>query len=108
MRRRLKIASLTIGLLLIAFASLAFCALRTKPLPQPHLAGRVERGPLEHGGGARTWIAYGPVETQGHPGLVIALDSSMGTAEQARQVYGYDCDLLGEERCFMAGYRQGC
>ncbi|MEA2604245.1 MAG: polyhydroxybutyrate depolymerase [Acidobacteriota bacterium] len=107
MRRGLKIASLTIVLLLIAFAGLAFWALRYKPPPEPRLPGKVERGALEHGGRTRTWIAYVPTKSQAHPALVIALHSSMGTAEQARQVYGYDFDRLAEKHGFIAVYPQG-
>ena len=49
------------------------------------------------GGCTRTWMAYVPVKPQAHPALMIALQSSMGTAEQARHVYGYDFDLFAEE-----------
>ena len=106
MRGCLKIASFIV-LPLIIFAGLAFWALRHKLPAEPQLPGKVERGALEHGGRTRTWIAFVPTKPQAHPALVIALHSSMGTAEQARQVYGYDFDLLAEKHGFIAVYPQG-
>ena len=96
MRRLLKIAALTIVVLLVAFAGLAFWGLRHTLPPEPQLPGKVERGALEHGGRTRTWIAYVPVKPQAHPALVIVLHSSMSTAGQGRQLFGYDFDLLTE------------
>src|SRR5690349_6634613 len=107
MRRFLKIAALTLGILLVGFGALAFLALRHRLPPEPPLPGKIERGALEHGGRRRTWVAYVPVKPQAHPSLVIALHASMGTAQQARQVYGYDFDLLAEEHGFIAVYPQG-
>jgi len=107
MRRRLKFAFLAIVLLLVAFAGLALWALRSQVPAEPALPGRVERGALEHGGRTRTWIAYVLVKPRAHPALVIVLHGSMGTAEQARRVYGYDFDRLAEQHGFIAVYPQG-
>ena len=107
MRRFFKIAVLAIVLPLVVFAGLALWALRHQLPPEPQLPGKVERGALDHGGRRRTWIAYVPTKLQAHPALVIALHASMGTAEQVRQVYGYDFDLLTEEHGFIAVYPQG-
>jgi polyhydroxybutyrate depolymerase len=107
MRRRLKIVSLAIVLLLVVFAGSAFLALRHTLPAEPQLPGRIEHGALEQGGRARSWIAYVPAKPQAHPALVIVLHGSMGTAEQARQVYGYDFDRLAEQHGFLAVYPQG-
>ncbi|HEY1337151.1 MAG TPA: PHB depolymerase family esterase [Bryobacteraceae bacterium] len=107
MRRFLKIAALTILILLIGFVGVALLALRHQLPPEPPLPGKIERGALQHGGRTRTWIAYAPVKPPAHPAIVIALHASMGTAKQARQVYGYDFDLLAEEHGFLAVYPQG-
>ncbi|MEQ1472577.1 MAG: PHB depolymerase family esterase [Candidatus Acidiferrum sp.] len=107
MRRFLKIAASSIVVLLVALAALAFWALPHQLPPKPELPGKVERGALEHGGRTRTWIAYVPVKPQSHPALVIVLHASMGSAAQARQVFGYDFDLLAEEHGFIAVYPQG-
>ena len=107
MRKRLKIAASTIVVLLVAFAGLASWGLRHELPPKPQLPGKVERGALEHGGRTRTWIAYVPAKPQAHPALVIVLHGSMGTGEHARQVFGYDFDLLAEEHGFIAVYPQG-
>jgi len=71
------------------------------------LAGKIEHGALEHGGRMRTWIAYLPAKAATHPGLVIALHSSMGTGEKAREAYGYDFDRLADQHEFIAAYPQG-
>lgn len=107
MRRLLKIAFLAVVVPLIIVAGLGFWALRHTLPPEPQLPGNVERGALQHGGRTRTWIAYVPAKPHAHPALVIALHASMGTARQARQVYGYDFDLLAEEHGFIAVYPQG-
>ena len=107
MRKWLKLAALAIVVPLVVFAGLAFWALRHELPPKPQLPGKVERGALQHGGRTRTWIAYVPVKRQAHPALVIVLHASMGSAAQARQVYGYDFDLLAEEHGFIAVYPQG-
>jgi polyhydroxybutyrate depolymerase len=107
MRGCLKIVLWTIVLPLIAFVGLALWGLRNKLPPEPRLPGRIERGALEHGGRTRTWMAYVPSKPQAHPALVIVLHGSMGTAKQARRVYGYDFDRLAEEHGFIAVYPQG-
>ena len=107
MRGCLKTAFLSIALAAAAFAGLAFWALRSSLPPMPKLPGKIERGALEHGGRVRTWIAYLPAKPAAHPALVIALHPSMGTAEQARAVYGYDFDLLADQHGFIAVYPQG-
>jgi polyhydroxybutyrate depolymerase len=107
MRRFFKIAFLAVIVSLVAFAGLGFAALRHTFPAEPKLPGKVVRGALDHGGRTRTWMAYVPAKLQAHPALVIALHSSMGSAERARQVYGYDFDLLAEEHGFIAVYPQG-
>lgn len=104
MRRYLKIVFLSIVSAAGLFAGLAFLALRHSLPPMPKLAGKIERGALEHGGRRRTWIAYFPPEPTAHPALLIALHSSMGTGEQARAGFGYDFDLLADQHGFIAVY----
>jgi polyhydroxybutyrate depolymerase len=107
MRRFLKIAFLSMALAAVAFAGLAFWASRHSYPPMPELTGKIEHGALEHGGRTRTWIAYLPAKPTTSPALVIALHASMGTAEKARQDYGYDFDLLADQVGFIAVYPQG-
>src|SRR3954447_8006963 len=107
MRRLLKLTFFAVVVSPVVFAGLAFAALRQTLPAEPNLPGKVQRGALKHGGRPRTWIAYVPVKPQAHPALVIVLHSSMGTAERARQVYGYDFDRLAEEHGFIAVYPQG-
>jgi polyhydroxybutyrate depolymerase len=107
MYRYLKIASLSIAVVVIVFAGLAFWALRQSLPPMPRLAGKIESGALELGGRTRTWIAYLPGQPATHPALVIALHSSMGTGEQVRAGFGYDFDLLADQHGFIAVYPQG-
>jgi polyhydroxybutyrate depolymerase len=107
MRRFLKTASLTIGLGSVAVAGLALWALRASYPPVPALAGRIEHGTLEHDGRTRSWIAYLPARPATSPALVIVLHASMGTSQQARQIYGYDFDLLADQQGFIAVYPQG-
>src|SRR4051812_23955052 len=107
MRRRLRIAGLTIVLLLGLFAGVAFWALRSRMPAEPPLPGKIERGALAHGGRTRTWIAYLPANLRAHPAIVIALHGSMGSPGRARQMYGYDFDLLAEANGFIAVYPQG-
>lgn len=92
---------------LVVLAGLAIWSLRASLPSEPKLPGSVEPGSLEFGGHTRTWIAYVPAKLQAHPALVIALHGSMGTAEQARRVFGYDFDLLAEEHGFIVVYPQG-
>jgi len=107
LRRRLKIACLSIPLAAVAFVGLAVWAMRSSRPPMPELAGRIERGALEHGGRRRTWIAYLPPQPAVHPALLIVLHASMGTGERARAVFGYDFDLLADREGFIAVYPQG-
>jgi polyhydroxybutyrate depolymerase len=107
MRRRLKIAFLSLAVAVAAFVGLAFLALRHSFPSLPKLSGTIERGSLEHGGRTRTWIAYLPAKLPPHPALVLALHPSMGTGEQVRASYGYDFDLLADRQGFLAVYPQG-
>lgn len=107
MRRFLKIGCWSIALVAAAFALFASWASRHSYPPLPALAGKIEHGALEHDGLRRTWIAYLPAKPTTDPALVIALHSSMGTGEQAREAYGYDFDLLAEQEGFIAVYPQG-
>ena len=107
MRRFLKIAFFGLVLPLILLAGTAVWALRSERPRKPQLPGVVERGALAHGGRTRTWIAYMPAKRAARPSVVIVLHGSMGTAEQARQIYGYDFDLLAERHGFLAIYPQG-
>ena len=106
MRGCLK-AVLFIAITLVALAGLAIWSLRARLPAEPQLQGRVERGALQFGGHTRTWIAYVPVKPRAHPALVIALHGSMGTAEQARRVFGYDFDLFSDQHGFIVVYPQG-
>jgi len=107
MRGFLKMAFLSIALAVAVLAGLAVWASRHSYPPMPELAGRIEHGALEHGGRMRTWIAYLPAKPATHPALVIALHSSMGTGQRAREAYGYDFDLLADRHGFIAVYPQG-
>lgn len=98
---------LWIALAAILLTGLALWALWSSRPPMPTLPGKIERGALEHGGRTRTWIAYVPANPAAHPALVIVLHPSMGTAERARAVYGYDFDLLADQHGFIAVYPQG-
>jgi polyhydroxybutyrate depolymerase len=104
---------LKIGIVIVAIltvlAGLALWSLRSSlpSEPRAQLRGRIEHGAMDFGGHRRTWIAYVPAKPQARPALVIALHGSMGTAEQARRVYGYDFDLLSEAHGFIVVYPQG-
>src|SRR5262245_33884880 len=100
-------ALLAVVLGLVFLAGLGFWALPGTLPSEPRLPGRLERGTLEHGGRTRTWIAYVPTKPRAHPPLVLVLHPSMGTAERARRVFGYDFDRLAEEHGFLAVYPQG-
>ena len=106
LRGCLKIAVLVIALVVV-LAGLAFWGLRSSLPPMPTLPGKVERGTLEHGGRTRTWIAYVPAKVAAHPALVLALHPSMGTGAQVRAEYGYDFDLLADQKGFIVVYPQG-
>jgi polyhydroxybutyrate depolymerase len=107
MRRALRIAGLTILVVVVVTAGLAFWALRAKMPVEPPLPGKLERGSLEHGGRTRTWVAYVPARLQPRPAIVLALHGSMGSPARAREAYGYDFDLLAEANGFLAVYPQG-
>jgi polyhydroxybutyrate depolymerase len=107
MRRPLKIVLKTLALLLVAFVAFLAWALPSQHPPMPPLAGKVESGSLEHGGRARTWLTYVPARPATSPALVIVLHGSMGTASQARAVYGYDFDRLADRDGFLVVYPQG-
>src|SRR5215212_5912259 len=107
MRGCLKIAFFAVVVPIIVIAAFAFWALRSKLPTEPQLPGKIERGSVVHGGHTRTWMAYVPSKVNAHPALVMVLHSSMGTAERARQVYGYDFDRLAEKHGFIAVYPQG-
>jgi polyhydroxybutyrate depolymerase len=107
MRRRLLLAGLTIVVAVLAIAGVAVWALRSRMPGEPRLPGQIERGELTQGGRTRTWIAYLPAKVEAHPAVVIALHGSMGTPARARQMYGYDFDLLAEANGFIAVYPQG-
>ncbi|HXO20500.1 MAG TPA: PHB depolymerase family esterase [Thermoanaerobaculia bacterium] len=99
---------LSIALAVAVFAGLALWAGWHSFPPRPKLAGKIERGALEHGGRVRTWIAYLPAKLATHPALVIALHTSMGTGQQVRgDFFGYDFDLLADQHGFIAVYPQG-
>jgi polyhydroxybutyrate depolymerase len=100
-------AFFAIFLTFVFLTSSALLAFRHTFPKEPKLPGKIERGELEHGGRTRTWITYVPSKPHPPPALVIALHSSMGTAEGARQSYGYDFDLLAEGHGFIAVYPQG-
>jgi polyhydroxybutyrate depolymerase len=107
MRRRLRIACLSILIAAAVLVGLAFFESRHSYPPLPELAGKIEPGALQHGGRTRTWIGYLPAKPATHPTLVIALHASMGTGERVRVAYGYDFDLLADQHGFMVVYPQG-
>ena len=107
MRKFLKKAFLTIAFVVLAVACFALWALPASLPPKPLLTGRIEYGALQHGERTRTWIAYLPAKSMAHPALIIALHGSMGSAEQVRQVFGYDFDLLADRQGFLVVYPQG-
>ncbi len=103
----LKLAAVSIVLVVVAFVIVAFLELRHSYPPMPKLAGRIEHGVLRHDGRTRSWIAYLPGKVAIHPALVIVLHGSMGSGEQARKSFGYDFDLLADREGFIAVYPQG-
>lgn len=107
MRRFVKTALVTMAAVIAGFAALAFWALRHSYPPQPALTGEVVRGAFEHGGRARSWIAYLPAKRAAAPALVIVLHSSMGSGRQAREAFGYDFDLLADQHGFIVVYPNG-
>ena len=107
MFRLLKIALSVIGVSIAMVAGLAFWGLRQSLPPRPVLTGLIERGTLAHGGRTRSWNAYVPAQRAPSPALVIVLHSSMGSAQQAREMFGYDFDLLADQHGFVVAYPNG-
>ncbi|MEO8672441.1 MAG: PHB depolymerase family esterase [Tahibacter sp.] len=107
MRRRLKTAAKVITAILAVLAALAFIAVHQTLPFEPPLPGTIEHGVMEHDGRTRSWIAYIPAAPLHHPAIAMVLHGSMGTAAQARQVFGYDVDRLAEVNGFIAVYPQG-
>ena len=107
MRRFLRGVLLTSAIAFCAVVGVAMWALPHRLPAMPALAGRIERGSLQHDGRDRTWIAYVPVKRAEHPALVIALHGSMGTGAQVREAFGYDFDLLADRQGFIVAYPQG-
>lgn len=107
MRRVLKIAFLMIGMSAATVAGLASWGLRHSLPPMPTLTGQIEHGTMQHGGRTRTWIAYVPAKRAPSRPLVIALHSSMGTAQQVRESFGYDFDVLADQQGFVVAYPNG-
>jgi polyhydroxybutyrate depolymerase len=75
--------------------------------PAPRLTGRIESGKIQHGGKARSWVAYLPVKQATPLALVIALHSSMGSGLQAREAFGYGFDVLADQAGFIVAYPNG-
>jgi len=107
MRRVLTIAFAVMGIAGAGVSGLAYWALRHSYPPVPRLAGRIEQGTMQHDGRARSWLAYVPAKRVPSPPLVIALHSSMGTAQEARETYGYDFDVLADQLGFVVAYPNG-
>lgn len=107
MLRVLKRALIVGGVSAITVAALGVWLLQQTTPPRPHLAGTIERGTTQHDGRTRSWIAYVPAKRPPTPPLVIALHASMGTAQQARELFGYDFDLLADQEGFIVAYPNG-
>lgn len=107
MRRVLTHVLLTLGVAIALVAGLAVWALRASYPAPPMLAGRTEPGTLHHAGRTRSWMAYVPGRRAPSPALVVVLHASMGTAQQARQAFGYDFDLLADREGFVVAYPNG-
>jgi polyhydroxybutyrate depolymerase len=107
MRRVLKIAFATIGISVAVVVGLAFWGLRESHPPMPELAGQIEHGTMQHDGRSRSWVAYAPAKRAESPALVVVLHSSMGTAQQARQAFAYDFDVLADQHGFVVAYPNG-
>ena len=105
--RALQIAAIVIGVSAVGVAGLAYWALRQSLPPMPVLAGQFERGTLTQGGRTRSWHTYVPATRAQSPALVIVLHSSMGSARQAREMFGYDFDVLAERDRFIVSYPNG-
>jgi polyhydroxybutyrate depolymerase len=96
-----------VGVSAAGVSGLAGLALRQSLPPMPELAGRIEKAALSHGGRTRTWLTYMPAGRAAAPALVIVLHSSMGSAQQAREMFGYDFDVLADEHGFVVAYPNG-
>jgi polyhydroxybutyrate depolymerase len=107
MRRVLTIAFALIGMSAAGVSGLAYWALRHSYPPMPRLAAQIEQGTMQHDGRTRSWLAYVPAKRAPSPPLVIALHSSMGSAPQARETFGYDFDLLADQQGFVVAYPNG-
>jgi polyhydroxybutyrate depolymerase len=101
MRRILTVVFAVIGVSATGVAGLACWGLRHSEPPLPVLSGQIERGTIEHDGRTRSWRAYVPIKRAPSPPLVIVLHSSMGSAQQAREMFGYDFDVLADEHAFI-------
>lgn len=106
-RRALTTALAIIGVSATAIAGTAFWALRQTYPSMPALTGRLVPGTLQHGGIARSWLAYVPPNKESHPALVVVLHSSMGTAQEARAMFGYDFDVMADRHGFVVAYPNG-
>lgn len=107
MRRALKTVSMALALVASAAAGLAVWGLRQTTPPRPVLTGRVESGVLDHAGRRRSWSAYVPAIPAPAPALVVVLHASMGSAAQAREMFGHDFDLLADRHGFVVVYPNG-
>lgn len=107
MRRILKIAFATLGVVVALLTGLAVWALGHSYPPKPVLAGQIEPGTLQHDGRARSWITYLPANREAAPALVVALHSSMGSGPQAREMFGYEFDRLADQHGFVVAYPNG-
>jgi len=107
MRRILTMAFALIGLSAMGVSGLACWALRHSYPSKPGLGGRIEQTTLQHDGRTRSWRAYVPATRAPSPALIIVLHSSMGSAQQAREMFGYDFDLLADEHGFIVAYPNG-
>lgn len=104
MKRVLTIAFVTIGTSATVVVGLAFWGLHNSHPPMPKLAGQILQGTMQHYGRGRSWIAYAPAKRAASPALVVVLHSSMGNAQQARQAFGYDFDVLADQHGFVVAY----
>ena len=107
MRRMLAIALAVTSALAAGVSGLAYWALWQSLPPMPALTGEFQHTTLQHGGRTRSWRAYVPVARPKLPALVVVLHSSMGSAQQARAMFGYDFDVLADRHGFIVAYPNG-
>ena len=107
MRRIVTMAVVIIAVSAAGVSSLAYWALQQSLPPMPVLAGAIQQATLSHGGRTRSWRAYVPAAPAPSPALVVVLHSSMGSAQQAREMFGYDFDVLADEHGFIVAYPNG-